>query len=294
MTTSAFGLLVSVVVDGRQATALPGPVVGYQPSAGETFTLHIRDCYGDVQPEAGSAMALDYLLTPEDAKLDVEFSSITLRGADPMDIATLRELTAYPSTYDRSAVYLGEFDFMLRRNLYGAFKFLSVWNEQVEESVRPPSVNNINKIFVSIEPESGVTRTALEAEIALLIRKADSSVRLSFVTPVVRPIAVAVTGWVSVVHDFSVVEKEVRQSLLDLYGLNNPLAKRGMLVVKHKEMVSVLKAKVGAFQDSGSDYDVNITPDIAGALPEHWRYLGDTGIAVTLQVSSYNLNTWGR
>jgi hypothetical protein len=45
-------------------------------------------------------------------------------------------------------LYLGEFDFLVRRN-YTTLKFLSVWNETMEEDARGANVANINTLFVA-------------------------------------------------------------------------------------------------------------------------------------------------
>ncbi len=285
---------VSFIVTGASATALPGLVVGYQPNAGETYDIHVRDCYGDVRPDLGSAMAFETIVTVDDAAIQLSFHQLTMAGADPVDIATLRELTAYPSTYDRSAVYLGEFDFAVRRNLTNSILFLSVWNEQIEESVRGPNVNNVNTLFVSVVPAAGVTQAQIEQEIRLIVGAADSSLKVRYIPAVFRAFNITVNAWISVVHDPVLVQAQVKQAILSKYGQGTVAAKRGMTQIQHRAVKTLLEQQIVALQDDGADFQVLVGTDTPGALPENWRYVDANSITVNVQTSTYNLGNWGR
>jgi hypothetical protein len=61
--------------------------------------------------------------------------ALLIAGQNPMPMSVLRDLARYPSVYDNNAVFLGEFDFLVRRN-FPTLQFLSVWNESAEEQAR--------------------------------------------------------------------------------------------------------------------------------------------------------------
>lgn len=285
---------VVVVVTGAAALAAPGPVVGYQPDSGEQFTVIVRDTHGDVRPAPASAMSFEYMGTPADSQMQLTFTALSQRGANPIDIATMRELVSYPSLYDRSAVYLGEFDFLLRRNLVYAYQFLSVWNEQIEEGVRGANVHNINRLFVTVVPADGVTQESIEAEIVRIIREADDSMRVSFVPRVIQLYAVSITAWVSVVHDPALVEAQIRQVLIDEYGPGSRAAQRGQELPRFKVIHELLSRKVEALRGSEADFDVVIPADVVAPRPENWRYVDNNSITVSIQIATANLSQFGR
>jgi hypothetical protein len=121
-------------------------VVGYGVSSGDVFEVLVSECEGridDLSP--GTEFSFEYIFTVEDGSVKSVLSSVVDAGADHLSIEVLRMMAKYPAIYDHNAVYLGEFDFLLRRYI-SPLNFLSVWNEQIEESVRGPSVSNINKV----------------------------------------------------------------------------------------------------------------------------------------------------
>lgn len=267
--------------------------VGYQPSVGEVLTLTVYETTGDVRPDAGSPFALDYAIAPQDGLIKITMDSLLIPGAAPIDIATLRELCKYPSAYDQTAVYLGEFDFLVRRNIAG-LKFLSIWNETIEELVRGPSLDNINRLFVSFVPPDGATRESIEQEVLRVIKAADDSYRIVFITPAILAIGMTIVAEVARIHDAVAVKKQILDVLLKEYGEKAVPIRAGMLVVKYKAIYALLKNSVQALQDSGSDFSVTITPMQGKQLPEHFRYMTPESLNVSVTLANYNLGSWGQ
>lgn len=267
--------------------------VGYQPNVGEVLTLTVYETTGDVRPDASSPFALDYAIAPQDGQIKITMDSLLLPGAAPMDIATLRELCKYPSAYDQTAVYLGEFDFLVRRNIPG-LKFLSIWNETIEEMVRGPSLDNINRLFVSFSVPHGATRESIEQEIVRIIKAADDSYRIVFVTPVIFAIGMTIVAEVARIHDAEAVKKQIQDVLIKEYGEEAVPVRAGMLVVKYKAIYELLKKSVAALQDSGSDFSVVITPIKDKQLPEHFRYVTLQSLSISVTLANYNLGSWGQ
>jgi hypothetical protein len=214
---------------------------------------------------------------------------VLFAGADPLDIDTLREYAKYPSTYDSSAVYLGNFDFLIRRTLF-PLRFLSVWNEQVEEAVRGASVANINKLFIAVLMD-GVDTTWLQTEIRRIIKLADDSYSVNFVNAVTTELPVTINAQVSVVHDVGDVEAKIRAVVYDLYGKDSQAAAKGMMQMNNKKLSDSLKTNVVALQDDGSDLQVSLAA-LPVTLPEQYRYVSEASLTVNVTQATYNDGMW--
>jgi hypothetical protein len=214
-------------------------------------------------------------------------------GADPVDIEVLRQLATYPSGYDGSAVYLGNFDFLIRRNLLN-LRFLSVWNEQVEESVRGPNVQNINRQFIAVLSDGATTAdqiAALQKSIRNVVAAADDSYWVKFVDAVETPLPLTINAQVSVVHDTGDVEAQIRAQVLALYGRDAAAVRQGMIRLSNKKITDALKKNIVALQDDGSDFQITL-PAQTNLLPEQFRYVSDASLTVNVTQATYNDGQW--
>lgn len=266
-------------------------VTGYGVQAGDSFEFRLTECEGsitDLKPL--DTFSLEYVYTPADGKLVVTLASMLDQGADPPSIADLRVMSRYPSIYDHNAVYLGEFDFLLRRYLTGV-RFLSVWNEQVEEAVRGPSTANINRLFVS-GLITGMSDAAFQARAVDLISRADNSYPVSFVSAVLYPVPVTIQARVSVVHDPSTVEAQIRAAILGVYGDGQPDVSRGQITpIRVQPINKLLKDSVLAFADEKSDFIVQISlPD--SPMPEQFFYISSTSLTISVTRGDFNAGLW--
>lgn len=270
------------------------PALGYQVQGGDVFTLQIAECAGEVTLGAGEKFQLEYLIGVNDQDLALVLDSMISSGAFPPSIETLRIQSKYPAIYDDNAVHLGNFDFVIRRALGGLpISFLSVWNEQIEESVRGANVANINRLFVSYytPTQSGV---ATEAQITQTVRSVDDSYKINWVARRDVPIPLTIVCRVSVVHDPADVEAQVRALLLGDYGISSINASRGQRdLFRYGDIYDKLKKNIPALQDQFSDLAlvVGSTPT---ALPEDFRYLDNSTLAVTVTVASQNTGLWNQ
>lgn len=48
-----------------------------------------------------------------------------VRGQDPGSLPSLRDAASYPALYDDNAVFLGEFDYLVRKRFYNPSAFLA-------------------------------------------------------------------------------------------------------------------------------------------------------------------------
>lgn len=265
-------------------------VVGHQPVNGDVLTITLRECGGLVELDAGAGFALEYVGSPAESLLKLTLDSILADGAGPPDTDTLRMLARYPALHDGNAVFLSNFDFLLRRQLSGV-DFLAVWNEQIEESVRGASVNNINKLFISFlipGQSSGVSQD----QIRQIIARADDSYKVAFVNHIAVPVPITVNAQVGVVHDTADVEAQIRAALLAEYGAGTVNASRGLQnLIRFQLLNQILIDKVVALQDQISDFTVTIGSTPA-ARPEHYRYLSAGSITVTVTRIQSTTGLW--
>ena len=135
--------------------------VGVQPVDGTTITLDIAYSAGKINPEYGSPFSFEYIASPADSSIDLSMDYLMVAGVNPHSMSVLRDLARYPSVYDHNAVYLGEFDFLVR-NKFPTLQFLSVWNESAEERARGPNIDSINTLFVACLSAAGGEAVLLE------------------------------------------------------------------------------------------------------------------------------------
>lgn len=277
----------------RQMTVRFGKstVIGYGVVQGDEFTLDITECNGRIVDLApGSDFNLEYILTGTDAGLKANLVSVEDEGAAPHTMPELRVMARYPAIYDHNAVYLGEFEFLLRRYITG-IRFLSVWNEQIEESVRGADVDNINTLFVS-GLVIGMTNEAFEARATTLLMRADNSYRLNFVPAVLTPVPVTITASIAISWDRATVESRIRALLLEYFGDGAINVSVGMgQPIKKSQINRLLRENIDALRDEKAEFDVAITLP-ATPLPEHFLYVSSASLTVAVSSVEYGTSLW--
>lgn len=271
------------VNEAREMSVLFGAagIIGYQPAISEAFTVTLSETEGLIELDAGTPFALEYTQSTAERSANFTLQSIASAGASPMDISTLREVCSYPSIYDSSAVHLGNFDFLIRRDIQNV-RFLSVWNEQKEEEVRGANVDNMNRLFFAAIAD-GVDQATLNSQITAIIRRADDSYRTTPVAVLHQQIVVAIVGEVDPVHDFALVRQTMIELVLAEYGPDSSFAKRGLGRVRQKRIHQLFRENILAFQDGKSDVSITVSDPAANILPENYRYISANSLTVTVK-----------
>lgn len=287
-------------------------IVGVQPMDGDKLTLTVFYCLGDMTPSVNSPMALDYVANPLEASLDLVSGDVVSKGEDPISQDTLRELARYPSTYTDNAVFLGEFDFLVRKE-YPSLQFCSVWNEAHEELVRGPKLKNINAQFVAVFSATGdelvltetagapvapqeideVDLTETQRAIRRTIAGADDSYRIRFFTPVISPIAMTVTARVASSYRKEDVKAQIISELLKAYGQASAAARRGYNRPLYQSVYKLMRDNVPALSGGDSDLMLNIAEPSGQARPELWRYVSPESLTVTVETVNIVVPSWG-
>lgn len=266
-------------------------VVGYGVQQGDVFTLDITECNGRINDLApGSQFTLEYILAAGETSLKALLSSVQDEGAAPHTMPELRVMARYPAIYDHNAVYLGEFAFLLRRYITG-IRFLSAWNEQIEEAVRGASTNNINTLFVS-GLVSGMLNATFEARVRSLLARADDSYRICFVPAVLVPVAVTITGAIAISWDRATVESQIRALILSEYGDGSINVSEGRAQpIKRAQINRLLNDNIEALRDEKAEFSVSVTLPTT-PLPEHFLYVSAASLTVSMTSTGYGQSLW--
>jgi len=268
-----------------------GDVYGHQPADGDVITITLRECAGEVELSTGATFAIETITSAAEAEAELTLDEMLSNGADPPTYETMRMLARYPGLHDSNAVFLADFDFLLRRKVAG-LEFLSVWNERIEEGARGASVDNVNTLFVSFSSPTVATAT-MQTKITQVIAKADDSYRVRFVAlrEVVVPMVIRAT--VAAVHDGAAVESQIRTVLLNLYGRGSSAASLGLTrTFRLQDVIARLKAEVPALQDQISDFDVTVGAT-ASPLPEDFRYVTMASLSINVALVTDSMGLYG-
>lgn len=265
--------------------------VGIQVNTNDQFTITLTETFGDIDVSQLKTAVLDEIDDSAERKLSLSFASGTLiqSGSDALDLSHLRQLATYPSLYDENSVFLGNFDYLVRRFFIMRCDFISVWNEAIQEKAfGSVAFTDINRLFVCIAPKAGFDLTALQNDIALKIAAADSlyTDRVKFVPKTELAYPLKVTGSIASVHNLDAVKEQIRNLLLAKYG-------KGQVAVTKvlpnglnlQEVSKLIKDNITAFQDQVSDFSLSVvgTPAI---YPNTWTYLTSGSIVLDITRSA--------
>lgn len=287
-------------------------VVGMQPDEGKELTLATYYSLGRIDFSPGAPMAFETMQNPAEALIEMTLQQVLYSGDNPPSMRVLRELARYPSVYNHNAVFLGEFDFLVRRH-FPSLRFLSVWNEAEEERHRGISVDNINTLFVAClsgdggEPELSQAAgervdpvelkeealTATHRAIRDRIHSADDSYRVRFYAAIRAPLPVNIVATVSTSYEESVVAEQIRQIMLDEFGEQADKSQRGNSTPLYQQLYQILRQRVPALNVGRADLRVEIGTEIDDARPELWRYVSPQSLAVTVSSGDVNVPFWG-
>lgn len=288
-------------------------IVGVQPATGTEITVKVTRAIGMLALDPGTPFSFAYLNTPADANVELTLNSIMDSGQDPPDMATIRDMIKYPSVYDHNAVFLGEFEFVVRR-AYNNTRYLSIWNELVEETARGANVDHINTLFVAVlshdgiesvltqpDPNTPVAPTVInEASLTVTqkgirdtIKNSDDSYRVKFYTPVRSEIAMTIAATVSTSYVSTDVQSQIAEAILAEYGEEASASRHGGNRPLYKDVYALLRKKVPAVTDPNADMVLTIAQPVGDFRPELWRYVSPTSLTVTVTTQNLISPSWG-
>lgn len=252
-------------------------VAGRQPSAGTQLALTIFDTEGEISLSVGASFTFEYA-SLGDGKVTMTLAEVTQQGAAPMDIVQMREVCNYPGIYSENAVFLSNFDFLVRKKVQ-RLTFLSVWNEAREEAVRGATIASHNRLFVAARRDGTINDTLL-AQIKAVIRAADDSYKVNSVEVQEIEVPLVIDLEVPSTYDAESVKQAVRALVLANYGRASAWAKRGNAKILKKDLYQLFRENVPALTQRIADLSIVTIGDGGVELPEQFRYVTDLSLTV--------------
>jgi hypothetical protein len=231
---------------------------------------------------------LSFIATPSEQKISAAFlagGEDSRVGSNPISIEKMRVLARYPALYDESAVFLGNFDFLVRRAYSERCHYIQVWNEAIQERMFPPaSISNINRLFVSFLPKNAGETTEIRNGIKALIAQADSLYdnRVVFRTSVPTQVGLTVNGRLSPIHNSEQVTEQIKSALLAEYGSGNASVSMWLPDgINLGDATKLIQDSVLAFSDNISYFSIGATSSTI-YTPEKHVFLTENSINVAL------------
>lgn len=260
--------------------------------ANTELEITVLETYGEVDASTLKEAMLQQANTADEAKLAIRFKSggLVRMGANPLSIDQMRLLASYP-THDDNAVFLGNFDFLVRKKFMNRTFYLNVWNEMIHEQHYGSSVNHINHLFVSVVPKNRAEYALICDEISQLIAKVDSLYsygNVVFIEPVERPFHITIKAILSPVHDVNVVQEQIKTLLISNYGKEQLASSYNMNNgFNLQEIISLINKQIPAFQDRQSDFKIDIEDLSQNSIkPSDWLFISEDSITFDIKRST--------
>lgn len=260
-------------------------------AANTVLKIQMRESYGYIDPTVLKEASFQEILNAQESKLRLRFDidGLVRMGANPLSIEQMRLLASYP-THDDNAVFLGNFDFLIRKKFMARTHYINVWNEAIHEQYFGSSIDNINRLFVSFVPKNKGEYDLMGEEIRQHIAKADSlyaGQRTRLVAVEERQFKIFIKGTLAPVHDVETVKAQIKSLLLSNYG------KEQMAASYHlpngfnlQEINKLMNRSILAFQDRQSDFKIDIEDlDKTPIKPNQWLYIGPNSITFDIKTS---------
>ncbi len=268
--------------------------VGQTVQAGDSYKIYVTQSYGFVDTTTLKQATLNDLLSNDERYLNIYFKTDGLirAGTNPLTVSQMRLLASFPSTYDHNAVFMGNFDLLVRWHFMSRFGYMAIWNETTHEKFYQASLDNINHLNLTVVANEPNEQNLLIKDIQQLVAKADSlfdgRVRVKAVEE--RPYQITINGSLAGVHDIDSVKAQISELLLANYG-------RGSISASHpnsdgfnrQEIATLIREKIPAFQDRISDFTVlGEDTQTSPIKPHEWAYLTRDSIVVNLRRTADN------
>ncbi len=254
--------------------------------ANETVIIGILETYGEVDVNRLKDAALLDVLTNDEQRVSVRFKAggLIREGVDPLAVSELRLLSSYPSLYDEDAVFLGNFDYAVRKKFMKRAQFISVWNETLQEqhfAITYRDINHLNLVVVAKNPAEQAT---LEQDICRYIGYCDNLYegKVNVHEVVEKPIEVKIKGSLASVHNTDMVKTQIKELLVERYGRESLSSSRWLVNgFNTQEMGKLINDNIVAFQDRMSDFTIMLSNELN--KPNEWVYVTKDSITVELE-----------
>jgi hypothetical protein len=271
---------------------------GATVQANTIISFEITESDGQIDVNALREASLREIVNNAEAKVQLKFqdNGLVRAGADPLGIDQLSLLSSYP-THDKNATFLSDFDYAVRKAFMSRCKYLTVWNEAMQDKYYTATLDDINHLSVAFVPKSEVDKAQLSNEIKAHIGRLDTLYqdRVNEKEVVSRAFQIEITAKLAPVHNVEAVKEEIKTLLLARYGVDS-LASSYFLAdgFNTQEIAESLKKNVSAFQDHISDFSI-IVEDIAvnPIKPHQWTFITKESIVIHVKrTATTGANLW--
>lgn len=266
--------------------------------ANDILNFELTETDGKIDTSVLREASLQELITSDEAKLQLKFTSggLIRTGTDPLSIEQLRLLSSYP-THDQSAVFLSDFDYVVRKAFMSRCNYLTVWNEAVQDRYYSATLDDINHLQLAFSAKNESESEQLAIDIKNYIGEIDSLYkgRVHQHAVEVRYFNLEVNAKLASVHNVDTVREQIITLLLSKYG-RDLLASSYFLAdgFNTQEITKSLKDNIAAFQDHISDFSI-ISDDLVlnPIKPHQWCYMDKSSIKVNIKrTATSGNNLW--
>ncbi len=284
----------------RQITAEFGDSqrCGKTLQANTIVSFELTECDGAIDTSALREASLQEIANPNETKVQLKFmpGGLIRSGTDPLSIEQLRLLSSYP-THDDNAVFLSDFDYVVRKAFMARCNYLTIWNEAIQDRYYKATFDDINHLQMAFSAKNPKESAQLASDIKDYIGTLDSLYqgRVHQRAVEVRYFNITIDAKLASVHNVEAVKEQIITLLLARYG-RDTLAASYFLAdgFNTQEIAKAIKDNIPAFQDHISDFtigseDLSLKP----IKPHQWTFIDKSSIKVNIKrTATTGANLW--
>ncbi|WOE40070.1 hypothetical protein [Acinetobacter chinensis] len=254
--------------------------------ANQVYKIGITETYGEVDSQRLKDAAFSEVLNSDEQRVSIRFKSagVLKQGTDPLSVSLLRVLASYPALYDEDAVFLGNFDYSVRKKFMARAHYIAVWNENEQDRYFGVTWKDINHLHIAVLAKNEAEQENLETEMCQYIGMLDSLYkdRVRVHEVIEKPFNITLNCRLAAVHDSDSVKSQIKRLLSDIYGQKRIRSSRWLLNGFNTQEISTkLKSSIVAFQDNISDFSIVVEATLN--KPTEWVFITDESITVNIE-----------
>lgn len=274
----------------RQITAEFGDSLrcGTTVQANTVLSFELMECDGEIDTSQLREASLQEIVSNAETAAQLKFKTggLIRAGTNPLSIEQLRLLSSYP-THDQNAVFLGDYDYVIRKAFMTRCNYVTVWNEALQDKYYTASYADINRLQLAFSPKNSSEATQLAADIKRFIGEIDSLYKDRIIQRTVeqRFFKIEINAKLAPVHNEETVREQIYTLLLARYGRNS-LASSYFLAdgFNTQEIADAIKKNIAAFQDHISDFSIAIEDLSKNPIkPHQWTFMDRSSITLTIK-----------
>ncbi|NUF43096.1 hypothetical protein [Acinetobacter pittii] len=271
---------------------------GNTVQANTVLSFEIIESEGQIDTSQLREASLQEIVNVEEAKAQLKFQTggLIRAGTDPLSIEQLRLLSSYP-TDEKDTVFLGNHDYAVRAAFMARCKYVTVWNEAVQDKYYKSSLDDINHLHLAFVAKNPDETELLAKDIKYFIGVTDSlyqdRVHVNEVEQ--RLFKIEINAKLAPVHDVETVREQITTLLISRYGRDS-LSSSYFLAdgFNTQELIDSIKKNITAFQDHISDFNV-LAEDLTDnpIKPHQWTYIDKSSITINIKrTATTGANLW--